>query len=162
MAFFVFFTIQDSDGDTSTIEIPINDATPLAALSAFTGAVATLLNPLLMGGLRKAGVRLEFDVSGVFGPVALLASDVQEKATFAMRTVGNFPTRLSLPTFDEAFFVPGQDEVDLTDPDIQAWIDFLEDGITAGGSLVQPTDYREADIVTVVSAYEDWGKRRRR
>lgn len=162
MAFFVFFTIADADGETSTVEIPINDTTATTVLAAFTAAVGALINPLVTGGLRKAGVRLEFDISGTWGPVAQLNSDVQEKATFAMRTAGNFPTRLSLPTFDEAFFVAGTSNVDLTDSDVQAWIDFLEDGITVSSTLVQPTDYREDDIVDVESAYEDWGKRRRR
>lgn len=160
MAASIYFTISDSDGDVSTVEFFFDDATAFAVLQAGVSAVAALINPMLTGGLRTAGIRFEVDISGAWGPVAQLVSDVQEKAEFAMRTVGGFLSRLNLPTFDEAFFVPGTGTVDTSDPDVQAFVDFLETGITAGGGSLAPTDYREDGILTVERAVENWGRRR--
>jgi hypothetical protein len=160
MAVSLFFTITDAKGDPSTVDFPFPDATPVAVLAAAVPAVAALLQPLITGGLKTAGFKVEVDVP-LFGPVATLASDVQEKAEFAVRTVNGFLKRLNLPTFDEAFFVPNTKEVDRTDPDIQAFVDFLEDGITVSATLIQPTDDRGEDLVTVERARENWGRRRR-
>lgn len=160
MAASIYFVVADSDGDTSTIEVFFDAATPIAVLAAGVPALAALFNPVLNGGLRRAGFRIEVDVSGTWGPVAALISDVQEKAEFAMRTAGSFLSRLNLPTFDENFFIPGTGNVDLADAAIVAIVDFLEDGITAGGGSLEPTDYREDDFVTVERAVENWGKRR--
>lgn len=160
MAVSIYFVIQDAKNETSTTEFFFDDATAWAVIQAGVGAIGALINPLVTGGLRAAGIRVEVDISGVWGTVAQLTSDVQEKAEFAMRTANGFLSRLNLPTFDEAFFVPNSAQVDLTDPDVVAFIDFLEDGITAGGGSLEPTDYREDDIADVVRATENWGRRR--
>lgn len=160
MAVSFYYTIVDSDGDPSTVEIFFNDSTAFAVLNAGITAVAGLINPMVTGGLRTAGIRFEVDLSGSWGPVAQLIADVQEKAEFSMRTVGGFLSRLNLPTFDESFFVPGTAQVDLSDDDVAAFVDFLEDGITVGGGLLAPTDYREDGIILVEKATENWGKRR--
>lgn len=161
MAASFYFTIVDSDGDASTLEFFFPAATAFAVLSAGITAVSALINPLVTGGLRNAGIRIEVDLTATFGSIAQLNSDVQEKAEFAMRTVGNILSRLNLPTFDEAFFNPGTAQVDLSDPDVAAFVDFLETGITAGGGTLAPSDYREDPISAVEKATENWGKRRR-
>lgn len=162
MPIVLFFTLQDGDGDKSTIEIPIPDATPLAAATALVPAAAALINPLVNGGLVSAGFTVTVDVPA-FGPVAALISDVQEKAEFVFRTAGNFVKRLNLPTFVETFFTGGGSgkEVDTTDPDVAAFVDFITDGVTVAATLVQPTDYRGDDIATLEAARQNWGKRRR-
>lgn len=156
----IFFTIVDAKGDTSTVTIPFPTASPLAAITAAVPAVAALINPLVTGGLRTAGFSVEIDVP-TWGPGAIIPSDVQEKAEFVFRGVNGFPKRLNLPTFDEAFFTALSKDVDLSDPDVTAFVDFMTDGITAGGSLVQPTDIRGDDLVTLEKATENWGKRRK-
>lgn len=160
MAASIYFVVTDSDGDASTLEFFFPAATPLAVLAAGVPTIAALINPMLNGGLRRAGFRVEVDISGVWGPVAALISDVQEKAEFAMRTANGFLSRLNLPTFDEDFFVPGTANVDQSDAAVVAFIDFLEDGITVGGGALAPSDYREDDLVDVERAVENWGKRR--
>lgn len=161
MAASIYFVVEDSDGDKSTVEFFFAEATPLAVLSAGVSAVAALVNPLVLGGLSAAGFRVEVDVSGTWGVVGSVLADIQEKAEFAMRTANGFLSRLNLPTFDESLFVTGQDEVDLADPDVAAFVAFLETGITAGGGTLAPTDYREDQIAFVQTATENWGKRRR-
>lgn len=163
MAVAIYFTVQDSDTDRSTFEFWFPDATPMAVLVAGVPAVAALVNPLVNGGLVNAGFKVEVDVSGTWGPIAALISDVQEKAEFSMRTINGFLHRLNLPTFDENFFTPGTGQVDLTDAAVIAFIDFLEDGITVGGGSLEPSSPRGAteDVETVEKAIENWGKRRR-
>jgi hypothetical protein len=163
MAVAIYFTVQDSDGDKSTFEFWFPETTPFGALAAGVPAIAALVNPLVNGGLVTAGFKVEIDISVSWGPIAALISDVQEKAEFSMRTVNGFLTRLNLPTFDENFFVVGTGDVDVADPDVAAFIDFLEDGITVGGELLEPSSPRGSteDVATVERAVENWGKRRR-
>lgn len=164
MALIVYYTIQDAKADKSTVEIPFPDSTDVADLIDQVGPIAVLINALVTGGLVAAGVKIEMDLSatgpagfGGWGPVASLASDVQEKATFALRTVlGNLKS-LSLPTIDEAIMDVNSRLVDLGDAAVQAFVTFLEDGI--GG--VEPSDYRGEDLFVLESASENWGKRRR-
>jgi hypothetical protein len=156
----LFFNIVDAKNESSTVEIEFPSATPVGVLAAAVPAVAVLINPLVQGGLKSAGFKVEVDVP-TWGAGALLVSDVQEKAEFALRGVNGFLKRLNLPTFDEAFFTPTTKNVDLSDPDVAAFTDFLTDGITVSATLIQPTDIRGDDLVTLESATENWGRRRR-
>lgn len=164
MAVFLFYTVTDQKqpkAGTSTIRIPFPDATPLAVLSAGVSAVAALINPLVTGGLKSAGFAVEVDVSGTWGPTATLNSDIQEKMEWGMRAANGFLKRLNLPTIDEDMFVAGSEIGDITDTAMQAFRDFLEDGITVGGGLLAPSDVHGSDIVTVETYRENWGKRRK-
>lgn len=160
MAVSLFFNIVDAKNESSTVEIEFPSATPVAILAAAVPAVAVLINPLVQGGLKSAGFKVEVDVP-TWGIGALLVSDVQEKAEFAFRGINGFLKRLNLPTFDEAFFVPQSKNVDLADPDVAAFTDFMTDGITVSATLIQPTDVRGDDLTTLEKAVENWGKRRR-
>lgn len=160
MAIFFFFDIKDAKGKSSTVRIPFPDATPAAVFSTGVQAVGALINPLVTGGLASAGVAVEVAI-GTWGPTAQLNSDVQEKMEFASRAANGFLKRLNLPTIDEAMFVPGTDTGDVTNADLAAFRDFLEDGITVGGTLIAPTDIHGSDLVTVETIKENWGKRRR-
>lgn len=162
-AIFLFYTIQDGDGDKSTIEIPFPTSIATTNLSGLVAAVGALINPLINGGLVAAGARLEFDLSGTWGPTAALLSDVQEQAQFLFRTVGNYPKLLNLPTFIETLFTGGGADktVDLADTDVAAFVDMMESGITVSSVAYSPSDYRGADIVSTESAVQHWGRNRR-
>lgn len=156
----LFFVVSDAKGDVSRVAIPVEAGDAINWTNA-AAAVAALINPLVTGGLRQAGVSIYFDLSGTWGTVAALASDVQEKAEFALRSIDGFIKRINLPTFDEAFFTAGTGLVDLTDTAVQAWVTFLEDGITVGGVDIEPEDSRGFDLESLEYAAENWGKRRR-
>lgn len=163
MTAFVYFNIVDDKGDTSTVEIPFPTATALTDLPLLVTAFGALIDPLVSGGLRDAGVRFSVAVPG-FSGVAGSLSDVQEKGEFVLRTAGNFLKRLNLPTFIETLILPTSKQIDVSDTDVAAFVTALEDGINlsgAGGSgVVQPCDYRGDDLATLESALENWGKRR--
>lgn len=155
----LFYTLVDAKGASSRVEIPVPDATALANVTTLVPLVAELIQPLVSGGMTNAGFTVDVDVSAGFGPVAGLAADVQEKAEFVFRTTGNFVKRLNIPTILESIFQPGSANVDTSDADVAAFVDFMTDGITAG-ALIQPCDSRGADIRTLEAARENWGKRR--
>jgi len=162
MAVFVFFTLQDGDGDKSTVDIPFPNSFNMANAAAVVTAVSALINPLVNGGLVSAGVRAEFDLSGTWGPGAALIADIQEQAQFLFRVVGGFPKLLNLPTFIETFFTgAGADKtVDMTATEVVDFVNFMEDGITVSSVLYQPSDYRGTDIVSTESAVQHWGRNR--
>jgi len=161
MAVSIFFNIVDAKNKSSTVEIEFPSATSAALLAALVPAVGALINPLVTGGLKSAGFKVEVDLSGTWGIGTLLLSDVQEKAEFAFRGANNFLKRLNLPTFDEDLFLPNSQFVDTADTAVAAFIDMMTDGITVSSTLVQPTDVRGDDLETLVTARENWGKRRR-
>jgi len=162
MAVFLFYTITDGD-DSTTIDIPFPNSFNLANGLAVVTAFAGVLNPLLNGGLEKAGIRAEFDLSGTWGITPALIADVQEQAQFLFRTVGNFPKILNLPTFIETLFTGGGADktVDMADPDVVAFVNAMEDGLTVSGTLYQPSDYRGTDLVSTESAVQHWGRNRK-
>lgn len=161
-----FLVIQDAKGMTSRVEIPFPNNVSLSALQTNIPSIAGLVQDLVTGGLVGAGFTVNIDLSAAsgdfsgWGPVASLASDVQEKAEFVARTVNGFLKRINLPTIDEGIFIPQSPEVDMTDPAVAAFVTFLEDGIGGAGGVF-PVDSRGEDLVTVVEASENWGKRRR-
>lgn len=159
MAISFFFTIQDAKGKSSTVDIPFPDATPAAVFVTGVQAVGALINPLVTGGLKSAGVKVEVAI-GTWGPTAALDSDVQEKMEFGARAANGFLKRLNLPTIDEDMFVPGSDQGDLTETDLAAFRDFLEDGLTVSSTLIQPCDIHGSDLETVEVIRENWGRRR--
>lgn len=163
MAIFMFFTVTDQKqpkAGISTIRIPFANATPIATLITGVTAVGALINPLVTGGLQSAGVAVEVDISGTWGPTAMLLSDVQEKMEWVIRAANGFLKRINLPTIDEDMFVAGSTIGDITDAAMAAFRDFLEDGIDVGGTVIQPTDIHGSDLVTVEAYRENWGKRR--
>lgn len=162
MATFLTFTIVDADGDTSPITIPFPDTFDLSHAANVAAAFGALINPLLNGGLQKAAITFEIDLSGTWGPTAALIADVQEQAQFLFRVVGGFPKLLNLPTFIETLFNgAGADKtVDMTDTDVVAFVAAMEDGLTVSSVLYQPSDYRGVDIVSTETAVQHWGRNR--
>lgn len=156
-----FFNVTDGKNQTSTIEIPFPTATPVSVFVAGVDAVGQLIHPLVTGGLKSAGVKVTIDVP-TWGTAAALDSDVQEKMEFGIRASNGFLKRLNLPTIDEDMFIPGSTEGDTSEAALLAFNDFLEDGITVGGTLIQPSDSHGSDLDQVEYRTENWGRRRRR
>jgi|SRR5215207_391721 len=155
----IFYNLIDAKNQVSRVEIDVPTATATANVITLIPLVAELIQPLVAGGLQSAGFTVEVDVSAGFGPIASLAADVQEKAEFVFNVAGGFIKRLNIPTILESVFNPGTAEVDIADPDVAAFVDFMTDGITSG-ALIAPVDSRNADITTLKVARENWGKRR--
>lgn len=157
--FSVYFNIIDNKGNSSRVEIPLPGTVAMADLPGAVQAFGALVDPLITGGLRNAGFTVEVDIPGFSGLAGTL-SDVQEKATFALRTAGGYLKRLGLPTFNETLIIPASSAVNTAQADVAAFVDALEGGVTVNGHVILPCDYRGDDLASLESAYEDWGRRR--
>lgn len=161
----VYFTIEDEKRQASTLEIPFPDAVGLANIPALVQTVGDVLEPLLSGRIRNAGVRVEVDTS-TFGwaAVASLTADVQEGARFVFRTIGNFLKSLRLPTFNESKILATTDNVDTTDTDVAAFVAGMTGGFdltgNGGTGTASPADYRGEDLTAFVSAKENFTRSR--
>lgn len=162
MAVSLFFTVQDGDSDTSTITVYFPTAAIASNALAVANAFAAVINPLVNGGLKTCGITVELDISSLWGPTSALIADVQEQAQFLFRVVGGFPKLMNLPTFIETFFTgAGADKtVDMTAPEVVAFVGAMEDGLTVSSVLYAPSDYRNADILSTESAVQHWGRNR--
>lgn len=167
----LFVRIADAGGptgpDTSVITVELDPDVSITNLVNATEALALLIEPLITGQIVGAGFTLEVPLNGVIvGAAANVFADVQEKAVFAFRTANGFLKRISIPTFAETLFTGGGSghDVDLTDPDVAAFVDAMEDGIDlapAGGiGLVPVVDTRDEDLVSLESAVQLFVNRR--
>lgn len=167
----LYVRVADAGGpsgpDTSVITVELHPETSMANLVNATEALALLIEPLISGQIIAAGFTIEVPLNGVIvGAAANVFADVQEKAVFAFRTANGFLKRISIPTFAEVLFNQGGagHDVDLTDPDVAAFVDAMEDGIdlaAAGGiGLVPVVDTRNEDLVSLESAVQYFSQRR--
>jgi hypothetical protein len=161
-----FFTVEDGDGDKSTITINGSDAPGMNYEEAIENAWA-IINPLVNGHLVSAGVTVIVDISGLTNAAAAAIADVQEKAEFIFRAIDSrFKATITLPTFVETFLTnTGAGKlVDLTQAAVIAFVDMITDGIAdSAGTPVEsnPTTSHEEDLFALVTAREAWGKSRR-
>lgn len=167
-AFYIIYTVKDAKGKTATTEIKVPTTFNMANIVQFAGALALLINALIKGQIVAISIVATVNMSGLVGlrtaPEA--DSDVEEKASFGFQTDAGFDTGLMLPTFNEAYFISGSRDVDLTDPDV---IDFTEAmllGISTspGPVTVTPSDAHGDDIDLFDYAYEMFmasGRRKR-
>lgn len=168
MATTIFYTIADADGDTSVISIPVlfSDTLEGASLAFAVGYGWDIINPLINGTLINAGITIQVDIADFTNAAAATISDVQEKAEFVYRSVGNFIKRISLPTFIETFFTGSGSgkEVDVTQSAVTAFNTLITDGfeeaMVSTDPLLPATDHGE-DITTFVKGHQAWGKNRR-
>lgn len=167
----LYVRVADAGGPTgpgtSLITVELDPAVAVTNLSNAVEALALLVEPLIMGQIVAAGFTIEVPLNGVIvGAAANVLADVQEKAVFAFRTANGFLKRISIPTFAETLFTGGGSghDVDITDPDVAAFVDAMEDGIdlaAAGGvGLVGVVDTRDEDLVSLESAVQLFVNRR--
>lgn len=153
----LWYIIQDGKGDKTRLEIPIADGIDLDSAWAAVSAFAYDFGQLIMGGIVDAGMT----VGGALLDDSVLhpftESDLQERAAFVFRSTGG-TRRMTIPTFNEAFFVPNSHQVDVTNELVAG---FLTAMLSGEGAAV-PTDIRGDDLIGLMSAVEDWGKPRNR
>lgn len=160
MAFSVLYSIVDAKNEVSTCEVNVPAAITFANVGIFAAQMALLINPIITGAITRIGVAFTVTLPGGLRTTPVAGSDVEEGAKFQFRTAGNFFTGLRLPTFDETLIQSNSRAIDLEDADVAAFIDAMTDGIDltgAGGTgTPQPCDKREADIVALSFAREQF------
>lgn len=149
-------TIQDTEGHKSVCGCYFPDATTLADAEAGAAAFVSYIDAIILGGVVAVNLSKSVDVVGV--PTTIAASDVEEGAMFTFITDGGYYTRIRVPTFNKATYIPDNSD----DVSITAGVDNFVTWMTLGDQPgVQPSDYRGDDVTALSTAKESYGKQRR-
>jgi hypothetical protein len=161
MAFEIIFSVKDEKDKYSTVRLYLPSSTVWTDAIEFVKDAAPLLEALIRGQITRAGIAYTVDVSDLgLRASPLSGSDVEEGANFIF-TASPFQMRHRIPTFDESKILAGTREVDLTDADVDAWVDMMVDGITPVATLVEPCEWRGDDLEACSSAKEAFQRSRR-
>lgn len=151
------FTFRDDKGKTSSTKIRIPTSVTIAQALEFTQDAAALIAIASNAVITDASISVDISTFALgFKTVIGITADFFQKALFTLRTsVNGLFSKISVPTFNEDLVVAGTDQVDLTDPDVAAFVTALEDGIDDGlGGFIQPIDRRGNGIAEVSAARE--------
>jgi hypothetical protein len=166
-----FVRIRDAGGGakpaTSLVSVEIPTSTTPANAIAFARALASMVEPLTIGGIVGAGITIEADISALaLDAVGTALADVQERAVFVFRTLLNKTKRIGIPCFNENLFnaAGALDTVDVEDEDVDAFITGMISGVdvsTFGGTgTVTPVDTNNSDLTLLEAASQDFSSRR--
>lgn len=153
----VNFAFVDDDGASSTVGVHLPaDISNYAEAKALADDLAPLLAAISTAALT--GYNINLSVVDDTYPEPDAYSDVENKGVFLLQTAGGFRSSVAVPSIDETKLIAtgartGID-IDLTDVDIAAVVDWLVDGHLIGAITYEPSDYRGDDIVGVVDAYK--------
>lgn len=155
----ITFNFRDQKNKKSRAVIRIPSTVTITNAQNFATDAAQLLANASTGQITGAEVTFSLDLStGLLPAIVSTFASVTEKALFSFRSaVGGLFKRMLIPTLDETDAVSaGTDLVDLTDPEIAAFIAATEDGvtITTGALVVQPKDKYGNDLVSTSVARE--------
>lgn len=149
----IVYEIRDRRNKKATTSVRIIDATE-AQTDAFANAWADAIDNIIGGVIRGAVALLGVDISALVGNVAATGSDVEEIAEFDFRTALNTKVLVTIPGILETLVDNDTGDLNLAAPQVAAFVTMMEDGITAGGTLVQPCDVGNDDIVSLRYARE--------
>jgi hypothetical protein len=163
----VTWTIQDAKGKKSRVlcHFPISAVSNLGygVLDNFVRTTATLIDTLILGRMTGAKTTIIHDLSAeTLKPAPLPNADIEEGAIFPFLCAEGTQTKMRLPTFDEAFYVPGSREVitnpfsPLANPDVLAFTQRMIEGRTIGIVNVSPSSDRGLDIVLSLGGYDQF------
>lgn len=155
MAIEITYTIEDKSGTKGTSSVRIADGTTLAGLNGFAASWATALNNLSRGKILGAVAHILANITGLTNNTVVSGADVEHLGKFQFVTAAGIRVDCNIPAIDEA--VVGAltpDEIDQSAVSVAAFIAAMEDGINAGGSLIQPCDIGGDSLVSTVFARE--------
>lgn len=166
-------TLFDNKGEESIITFYSSDTFTLATLANALRSMIPIIGNLTNGGLRpKARVSVDVDLTTSAQytnfDTPLIGSDVEEGAFVEFNSTDpNSIKKNRIPTFDEAFIVPGTREVDTTATEWLAFqIAMLSGLATTDGSGNPVTllfnDKYENDLTSLLAAYEQFQSSRTR
>lgn len=155
----IYFLVgEDGSDKQSRLPIPFPSTITMTDAQELVTALVTILDPLLNGGIKGAGVSFELSVGSGLPTITNALADLRDKARFsfiASGAAGVFPKILRLPTYDESYTLPGTKELDLTDPDVDAFVDAIVGGIAVTSGTIQPVDSRDYAITGLNYAVEE-------
>ena len=156
----VVFSLKDADGHASTTSVRIPSGTAHADALAFGADVATLLDKVVDGVITRVGISSIVTLPGGLKSAVLDNADVEVGATLIYDAVGGLLFRHRIPTWRKSLIVDGGNTIKIGDGDVDAWIAMMKVGITPVATLVQPSEWREADITELSSGVQTFTKTR--
>lgn len=158
MYFFVSYGVRDAKNANSSMQVKFPSNNDLDTIMEFALSTAQLIDPLIRGQITSVGVGVALDLPGALKDAPLATSDVEEGAEFSFLTTGGAKhnTGFRIPTFDETFLVSGTREVDTANATVDALVDRITEGFTAGLVNVSPSNLYGEDIVSLDSARESF------
>lgn len=152
----VRFDFVDSKGKTSFTKIRIPNGFSIADYQEFAQAAAQVISNISVVRITRTSLCFSLDLStATLRAVAASGADIAQKAYFSFNTAtSGFRKRLRIPTLDETKVPVGSDAIDLTDVDVAALVDAMNNGIVVTGGTIAPCDSRTNDLTAVGEARE--------
>lgn len=154
----LFYEIKDAKKGSARLVQKFPVAADLAVVADYARGTGQFIDAVIKGLIVGYGITLRLDLDDITGikTAAAADSDVEEGARFQFQTAVDGLTGFRIPTFDEAFIVPGTNLVDTADAAIIALVDRVIAGRTLGAINVSPSDQYGNDIVALDSAIESF------
>lgn len=151
----IIYDIRDRRNKSASTSVRIADSNSEAQTVGFAAAWADAIDNLIGGVIRGAVALLGVDISGLVSNVASSTSDVEEIAAFEFLTSnGVTKVEVNIPAILETLVDNDTGEMNLSAAAVAAFVAMMEDGITAGGALIQPCDVGSDDITVLRYARE--------
>jgi len=147
------WTIRDRQNAPSHHVLYLPGNATVAQITAVFDTLTPLLDDMIDGAISAMSATFNYVNEGLgLKASALDNADRSEGGLFVFRTSEANYTRARVPTFKEGQIVVGTELVDLTNPEVSAWLTVVFAGV--GG--IAPCDSRGEDIVETWSATEDF------
>jgi len=156
----VVISIQDADGHASQTSVRIPSATLAADATAFASDIATLCDAVIDGVITRVGISETVTLPGGLKAAVLDNADVEVGATIFYNAVGGFTFRHRLPTWRKDKLITDGSGILIGNADVDAWIAMMVSGITPVATLVQPSEWRDADITSLIKGSQTFTKTR--
>lgn len=154
----ITLVVRDGEGSHSDVTLNFDGTITVSNMTTIALAAAGALEDIIDGAVVKAVLNRVIYVASIIAPDP--TSDVEIKAKFIWDVVGTIKNTITtIPTFLRAKLTPGTRKVNLADADVATWVAFMTDGVAILG---EPHDTEDRDVVAVLSAEEDYGRKRRR
>jgi len=139
------YTIQDADGKTKSVVIPMADTEAIADIQTFVTNHSALLDACLDGIITKAAVSYALTLPGGLNDTPANDSHVEEGGLFAFNATGtSYRKSIYVPAYAKSLIANSGDIANAGDT--AAWITDL-----LSGTEVSPTDNFENVLASFLS-----------
>lgn len=145
-------SILDADGDVSSMEIKtVAGAETLAQLTQYAQDMAVLIEPLTDGAITEIRLVVAIPLPGGLTAIPVANCEVQKGALFTFTASGTaYKHSIRIPAFVPAKF--SGKNVNSADADVIVFQTAMLAGLNIGGTVIQPSDKYENDLLAVSSA----------
>lgn len=167
MAFAVTFNFQiaDDSGDVAPAKVKVPNGFTIAQYTEFGLAMAQIIATAIEGRIKYASVNFKLSLAGAtIRSSALTGADIKNKAMmlFDSATAG-FGGKVQIPTYNDVNNVSLSDAINPADPDIDAFVEAMTDGIDVGGAvIIAPVNGRGMDLTAFRGGAEQFRANRKR